>query len=274
MSVLRFTNAPLALTGVVHDLSITLDFDGPQPSHFGAAPARAQPMTADGFIGDTRQGGSCNAMRVELNPHCNGTHTECVGHLTTSRVSIHDVCPALPLLAALISTETSPCEYDGVPTSVITSDALRPALDSVRRQADDAAAAQPTALVVRSRPNPPSKRHAQYTSMADSPFFDPAAVADLVELGFDHLLVDIPSIDPFSDGGRLAAHRVLFGLPTFDQCPSPALENARRAHATLTEMIYVDDQIRDGLYLLNLQIPAFSLDAAPSRPLLYALESL
>ena len=40
---------------------------------------------------------------------------------------------------------------------------------------------------------------------------------------------------------------------------------------TITEMIFVDDEIRDGLYLLKLQMPAFHTDAAPCRPVIYAL---
>ena len=39
-------------------------------------------------------------------------------------------------------------------------------------------------------------------------------------------------------------------------------------------MIYVPDCISDGSYLLNLQIPAFLSDAAPSRPILYALNEI
>jgi hypothetical protein len=34
-------------------------------------------------------------------------------------------------------------------------------------------------------------------------------------------------------------------------------------------MIYVPDEIPDGSYFLNLQIPNFVADAAPSRPILY-----
>ena len=40
---------------------------------------------------------------------------------------------------------------------------------------------------------------------------------------------------------------------------------------TITEMVYVEDSVADGLYCLNLQVPAFELDAAPSRPILYPL---
>ena len=40
------------------------------------------------FIGDTRMGGPCNFETYSITPHCNGTHTECVGHITNERVSI------------------------------------------------------------------------------------------------------------------------------------------------------------------------------------------
>ncbi|MDQ3181409.1 MAG: hypothetical protein M3Q33_12915, partial [Acidobacteriota bacterium] len=38
---------------------------------------------------------------------------------------------------------------------------------------------------------------------------------------------------------------------------------------TITEMIFVPDEITDGNYLLNLQIAAFAADASPSRPILF-----
>ena len=39
-------------------------------------------------------------------------------------------------------------------------------------------------------------------------------------------------------------------------------------------MIYVDEKIEDGKYLLNLQIPSFVSDAAPSRPLIFKLNDI
>jgi hypothetical protein len=41
---------------------------------------------------------------------------------------------------------------------------------------------------------------------------------------------------------------------------------------TITEMIYVPNEVEDGQYVLDLQIPNFVADAAPSRPVLYKLE--
>jgi arylformamidase len=37
-------------------------------------------------------------------------------------------------------------------------------------------------------------------------------------------------------------------------------------------MIYVENKIVDGIYFLNLQIPNFFLDAAPSRPILFRVK--
>jgi hypothetical protein len=49
------------------------------------------------------------------------------------------------------------------------------------------------------------------------------------------------------------------------------LAAATRAAATVTELAYIPDSIADGAYLLELQVPALTGDAVPSRPLLYAL---
>ena len=38
-------------------------------------------------------------------------------------------------------------------------------------------------------------------------------------------------------------------------------------------MIYVPHTVKDGSYILNLQIASFENDAAPSKPILYTLEN-
>ena len=71
-------------------IAIPLDFAGPQPSCFGAPRAAGPPARAGDFVGDTRAGGSCNCEILTLAPHCNGTHTECVGHVTLDRVAVSE----------------------------------------------------------------------------------------------------------------------------------------------------------------------------------------
>ena len=86
----------------------------------------------------------------------------------------------------------------------------------------------------------------------------------------DHLLVDLPSVDRMQDNGLLLAHRAFWGMPQ----GSAALSQATHPHATITELIYVPDNVADGNYLLNLQVAPLDADAAPSRPLLYPLTDI
>src|ERR671917_271108 len=72
------------------DISIPLVFNGAQPNAYGVERAASKPCEADDLIGDTRRGGSCNFEQITMIPHCNGTHTESVGHITNERISVHD----------------------------------------------------------------------------------------------------------------------------------------------------------------------------------------
>ena len=89
----------------------------------------------------------------------------------------------------------------------------------------------------------------------------------LVQLGVKHLLVDTPSVDRLLDDGHLSTHNIFW--ETEDK-----KFNNNAKHKTITEMIFVKNDIKDGSYLLNLQIPAFVSDAAPSRPILYIINEL
>ena len=80
-------------------------------------------------------------------------------------------------------------------------------------------------------------------------------------------MVDVPSIDRTHDQGRLSAHRLFFGLAPGET----GLDAARRGAATVTELAFVPNELPDGPYLLELQVPELGGDALPSRPLLYPL---
>src|SRR5690554_3367268 len=100
------------------DISIALDFYGPQPSAFSLSEASAAPVSAGSFVGDTRSGGSANCETVSLNPHANGTHTECVGHISRERYAVGEALQESLLLATVITVtpetfgESGEC-YDG-----------------------------------------------------------------------------------------------------------------------------------------------------------------
>lgn len=234
-------------------LAIPLLFNGPQPAFFGAAAATAEPLESGNFRGDTRFGASCNVARLQLTPHCNGTHTECIGHVTDEAVAVSDRLRGGWLPATLASLTP---RNNMIDTALIEASLQRHPLREMHR-----------AFILRTLPNSRDKFLCDYNSAPPPHILEPA-VTLLVEAGVEHLLVDLPSLDPMHDNGRLAAHRVFWGLPA----GSRRLADAKRPDATITEMIFAPDEIKDGYYLLDLQIPAFMSDAAPSRPILYPLD--
>ena len=88
------------------DISIPLIFNGDQPNFFGTPPADSKLYQGNGFIGDTQQGGSCNVKQYTLIPHCNGTHTECVGHIVNQEISIQNILEDAFIPATLITVNS------------------------------------------------------------------------------------------------------------------------------------------------------------------------
>ena len=78
---------------------------------------------------------------------------------------------------------------------------------------------------------------------------------------------DAPEFVRLFDEGKLSVHHIFWNLPA----GSHSANNQPQQDKTITEMIYVPAQIADGKYILNLQIAPCMADAAPSRPVLYAL---
>lgn len=246
-------------------IAMPLDFDGVQPNHFGAPRAHAVPVTDGRFVGDVRAGGTVNCEQLAITPHCNGTHTECVGHVTTDRIAVHEVLRGGLHVARLVSVRPTasglakdtrdPDADDG--EAVITAAVLAAALAPLAGTSE--------ALIVRTLPNDPGKLSRRYEGDAPAPYFTAEAAALLVASSVRHLVVDLPSIDRARDGGRMAAHRVFWGMAP----GSRRAHDAARGDATITELAWIAPTVRDGWYLLDLQVPAFMTDAVPSRPLLY-----
>lgn len=253
------------------DLSVELDFQGPQVRHFGAPRASAQPFSVPGFSGAVVRGASCNCESITLIPHCNGTHTECAGHLTREPLHAHRIVPRKLLPALLLSVRpvtpgqtsesSDPAPHPGDP--LVTRSALQAGWPATRATELPFA---PRALVIRTLPNEPAKLTRDYTDVTP-PYLTREAAQYLVERDIEHLIVDLPSIDRAHDEGRLTAHRLFFGLPPGES----ALSRAARPQCTITELAYVADEAADGPCLVQLQVPAINGDAVPSRPLLYRL---
>lgn len=248
-------------------LALSLDFDGPQPRHFGAPRATARPFEAPGFSGAVASGASCNCEVLTLIPHCQGTHTECAGHLTREKLDAYRVVPTGLVPALLLSVTPEAAAVGGESTTPA------PAAGDLLISARVLAAAWPAtspfearALAIRTLPNTADK-HARDYALATPPYLSREAAQLLVSRGILHLIVDVPSLDRTHDEGRLTAHRIFFGLPP----GSAQLSAAARSDATVTELAFVPDELPDGPYLLEIQVPALAGDAVPSRPLLYPL---
>ncbi len=120
-------------------------------------------------------------------------------------------------------------------------------------------------LVIRTLPNLPEKKSRRYALSDCIPFFTVEAMEWLTRIGIEHLLVDLPSVDRFLDNGRMENHCRFWGVdPTTRQ-----VTEQHRAAKTITEMIFVPDEVDDGIFWLDLQVPAWEIDAAPSRPVVY-----
>ena len=253
-------------------LAINLEFDGPQPNHFTAPKAKRSGLKLGQFVGRTERGGSCNVDELKLIPHCNGTHTETVSHIVNEQVYIGQIVKPEPVLALLISIE---------PTDAAnTTDTYRPPsapsdkLITAKQIASQVASQTGTqndfdALIIRTLPNVQSKTSQIYTEDHQPPYLTVDAMQAIVETGAKHLLLDLPSVDRMHDDGLLTNHHLFWNVP--EQSHQLAADTWREK--TITEMIFVPDDVKDGLYLLSIQVPAFCTDAAPSRPVVFPIET-
>ena len=113
------------------------------------------------------------------------------------------------------------------------------------------------AVIIRTLPNESTKMLRNYSGQ-NPPYLEPEICRILCKKNIHHLLVDLPSLDPEQDEGKLLAHKEFWG-----KNPS------RWKESTITELAFIPNSIKDGVYLLNLQVINLQMDAAPSRPILY-----
>lgn len=231
------------------DLSIPLVAGPGRLEAWYVDPIRIEAVMNEHFVGSVAHGGSVNFRNIAFNPHGHGTHTESYGHITKEDHSVNKAFKSFHMTATLVSVEPKKSVH-----SPFDTDDLVISADDIPDQC-----ATP-ALLVRTRPNGSDKLTRSYSS-SNPPYLLPEAALKLVSIGVEHLLIDLPSVDREEDGGELLCHHIFWGIP---QHP--------RGSATITELIYVSDEVQDGLYLLNLQLAPFENDASPSRPVIYPLE--
>ena len=246
------------------DISIPLVFNGSQPNTYGVEKATAKPYQDEKFIGDTRKGGPCNFETYSFTPHCNGTHTECIGHITDERIDILSSLNEEMIPSTLISITPKSTSENYIPS--LNSEDLVITKEDLDLKLKDIDLRFLKGVIIRTLPNHESKKNTNYMTSAPA-FFSIEAMEYIVSLGVQHLLVDTPSVDRLFDDGNLSAHNIFWET-------KEKKFNLNAKNKTITEMIFVSEEIKDGIYLLNLQVPAFVSDAAPSRPILYKLNDL
>ncbi len=227
-------------------IALSLQASEAAASAWYCPPVDITAVQTEQFVGDVNLGGAVNFRNITFNPHGNGTHTECVGHISKEFYSIQDVLKTFIFVAQLVSIEPEAIDGDAVITL---------AQIQATYQAED----QAEAFLVRTLPNTPDKKTRQYSN-TNPPYLEAAALAWLYEQGVRHFMIDTPSVDKEQDDGILAAHHAYWDYP-----------NNPRLDATITELIYVPNSIADGLYILNLQIAPMENDASPSQPILYRI---
>ncbi len=229
------------------DLSIPIMADKENVNAFYLGPVTYIPFSMGTFIGDVSKGGACNVNTITINPHGNGTHTETVGHISKNNYPIRTALMRTFFTSRLITLDPEKIGGD----FVITLNQLKE-IDLVNIEA----------LIIRTLPNSIEKKIRQYSGT--NPAYMAKEAADFLRLNnIQHVLLDLPSIDREEDGGKLSAHHAFWNYPE-----SP------RTECTITELMYVEDKISDGFYLLDLQFAAFDNDASPSRPIIYALKAI
>ena len=218
-------------------------------------PPSKSPVQLGDWVGSVAQGGSVNFNDLKVNPHAHGTHTESLGHISPEEDSVEGLFDQFFFEALVVSVAPDSGPKECAISAAALGESIESALPSFWSKG-------PQALVVRTLPNPRSKRFQNYDQKGWS-FLSPEAATYLKDFGIEHLLIDTPSVDPEKDQGDLLAHKAFWQWP----------EHPRKK-ATITEFIYVPDEVVDGPFLLDLQMAAIVNDATFSRPLLYALEVL
>ena len=208
-------------------------------------PIKMEAVRMGDWVGDVNEGGSVNFRTITFNPHAHGTHTECVGHISKEFYSVNNALKRFFFVAELVTILPIALSNGDF---VISGEQLEAAMDK-KSGAE--------AIVIRTLGNGPGKLHTNYSN-TNPPYLLKDAIEFLNSKGIQHLLIDMPSIDRESDGGKLEAHHAFWHYPQNTDL-----------NKTITEMIYVPNEISDGIYLLNLQIAPFENDASPSKPVLY-----
>lgn len=197
-----------------------------------------QTFQSGNFIANVAQGGSVNCEYIRFCAHGNGTHTECFGHVSRQFYSVQNIRIPFLILAHLIVVSD-------INESTNT-------LDFYFENTNNA-----SALIVN------YLHDTNKYSGTNPPAISKETILMLKKQGIQHLLTNLPSIDPENDNGKLDAHLAFWGMQNRESLPL-------YPNDTITELCNIPF-IQPGLYLLHLGLSPFESDAVPSMPVLFRL---
>lgn len=232
------------------DLSFPLKSGSDNPTAWYCGPVSMEPVQGEGFVGAVSQGGSVNFRTITFNPHGQGTHTESYGHIAPEIFPVNQSLTQFFFPAVVVTILPEPYGEDLRLTTSAIAAALRNYSIGFK------------AIILRTSHSSSGPLVKDY-SHTNPPYLEEEAAAYLRDLGVEHLLIDLPSVDREVDDGALLAHRAFWNYP-----------EAPRENATITELIHVPAALADGPYLLLLMLLNIENDASPSRPILYPIQSI
>ena len=227
------------------DISIPLSFDENKIRAWGIPFPIKEPVRIGDWVGNVQKGGPVNFNNIWFNPHAHVTHTECFGHISEKEQSINDVQKNFFFFSKLITINPEKKGND----TIITKSLLLSEVDDLFDL---------DTLIIRTLPNEINKKYIDYSNQNPT-YLTEECLMYIKQKGVKNLLIDLPSIDKEKDGGVVRNHKLFFD----------DLKGGNKN--TITELIYVPNQVRDGEYLLNLQLMPVENDAAPSRPVLFKI---
>ena len=241
-----------------HDLSIPIDINKKSPSFYDK-----DPLVIDYYkdennkVWNIKEGAACNIPIIDLNIHCGATHSECRSHITKENLTISETIKDFFIPSIVISVEPTnnidneTYHYNLSNDDLIITKAILEKKINIHKKSNI------KAIIIRTLPNLEDELISKDYNKEHNAFFSNEAISYLTQIGVEHLLVDLPSIDKLNDGGSLGNHRIFWSL---EEKPN---------NNTITEFAFIRDEIKDGFYLLSLNILNINLDASPCRPLIY-----
>lgn len=213
------------------------------PNAYYLTHPKFETVISGGFVGDVSKGGACNCEDIIFNPHGNGTHTECVGHVSEEPVYMTEVKMPKFLLCYLIQAKAEEINGDQVVQNIPNADHWK----------------NGDAVIINSNT---TSEH-EYFSGSNPCYLKEDVAKILNEHNIHHILTDLPSLDREEDGGKLLAHKAFFGYPE-------RLDKGK----TISELLNIPNDIQEGYYALSIEPAPIESDASPSNITLYPLNEV